>query len=90
MVKNFDEQIWINERLRIVTQGSILKFGQNSELNRYLQQTAPKTIVLANPWDKIWGIGLDEYSPDAAIPSNWKGLNLLGFALMNAREALGR
>ncbi len=89
MVKNFDEQIWKNERFKIVTTGSILKFGQNSELNCYLQQTAPKTIVLANPWDKIWGIGLDEYSPDAGIPTNWKGLNLLGFALMNAREALG-
>jgi len=89
MVKNFDEQVWKNERFRIVTTGSILKFRQNSELNCYLQQTAPKTIVLANPWDKIWGIGLDEYFSDASIPPNWKGLNLLGFALMNAREALG-
>lgn len=89
-VKNFDEQTWINERFRIVTQASILKFGQNSELNAYLQQTSPKTIVLANPWDRIWGIGLDEYAPQAKNPANWKGLNLLGYALMKAREVLGK
>ena len=36
--------------------------------------------------DRIWGIGLRADHPDAAEPSRWKGLNLLGQALMVVRE----
>jgi predicted NAD-dependent protein-ADP-ribosyltransferase YbiA (DUF1768 family) len=35
-----------------------------------------------------WGIGLTADDERAASPATWQGLNLLGFALMAARDAL--
>jgi predicted NAD-dependent protein-ADP-ribosyltransferase YbiA (DUF1768 family) len=36
----------------------------------------------------IWGVGKAATNPDVARPSAWRGLNLLGFALMEVRERL--
>ncbi|WP_438943829.1 NADAR domain-containing protein, partial [Pseudomonas sp. N8] len=33
-----------------------------------------------------WGIGLAQDNADANNPNLWKGLNLLGFALMQVRD----
>jgi ribA/ribD-fused uncharacterized protein len=44
--------------------------------------------VEASPYDRIWGIGLGAEDPKAKHPSTWQGENLLGFALMDAREAI--
>lgn len=38
--------------------------------------------------DRIWGIGLAADDDRALDPARWRGLNLLGFALMEARERL--
>jgi len=38
--------------------------------------------------DRIWGIGLATGDERAASPETWRGLNLLGFALMEARHRL--
>lgn len=42
----------------------------------------------ASPTDRVWGIGLAADDPRAAHPSTWRGANLLGFALMEARSRL--
>ena len=34
------------------------------------------------------GVGLDEHAPEAHEPPRWRGLNLLGFALMQVRSQL--
>jgi ribA/ribD-fused uncharacterized protein len=47
-------------------------------------------LVEASPRDRIWGIGLTATDERAASPATWQGLNLLGFALMQARDALER
>ena len=38
----------------------------------------------------IWGIGMRASHKDARDPSKWKGLNLLGKALMKVRSKLQR
>ncbi|MEY2863728.1 MAG: hypothetical protein RLY58_1435, partial [Pseudomonadota bacterium] len=47
-----------------------------------------QVLVEASPVDQIWGIGLAADDPRAANPAQWRGLNLLGFALMHVREQL--
>jgi ribA/ribD-fused uncharacterized protein len=87
-VQNYDEDAWTANRYRIVVDGSIAKFGQNKPLREYLLSTAGRVLVEASPSDRIWGIGLEASDDRATRPSQWKGLNLLGFALMDARDQL--
>ena len=66
----------------------MLKFGQNYDLKDFLLSTADKIIVEASPVDPVWGIGLAKDHDDASLPDKWRGLNLLGFALMEVRDEL--
>lgn len=38
--------------------------------------------------DRVWGIGMAADDEAAMNPQRWRGANLLGFALMEARERL--
>ncbi|MFF2557337.1 NADAR family protein [Nocardia sp. NPDC058058] len=87
-VRGFDQDTWVAHRFDIVMRGSIAKFGQHEALRDFLIATGDKVLVEAAPRDTIWGIGLGAENPAAAHPSTWRGENLLGFALMDAREAL--
>ncbi|MGW5668866.1 NADAR family protein [Micromonospora sp. NPDC003776] len=87
-VRGFDEATWAARRYDIVVAGSVAKFGQHEELKRFLLGTGDRVLVEASPLDRIWGIGLAADDPRAGDPERWRGHNLLGFALMEAREAL--
>ncbi|WP_375435230.1 NADAR family protein [uncultured Hymenobacter sp.] len=87
-VQNFDESIWDAARFDIVVQGNVAKFSQHPALREFLRQTGSRVLVEASPVDTIWGIGLAQDSPHASDPTEWQGLNLLGFALMAVRELL--
>lgn len=87
-VAGFDEAVWIAHRFAIIVRGNEAKFGQNAELGSYLSSTRGHILVEASPEDRIWGIGLAEKDADAGNPKKWRGLNLLGFALMEVRERL--
>ncbi|UII25382.1 NADAR family protein [Fulvivirga maritima] len=87
-VKGFDEETWNSKRYELVTEGNIHKFNQNRPLGEYLLNTANRVLVEASPVDAIWGIGLSKDSEKAQRVSTWRGLNLLGFALMEARDFL--
>ena len=84
-IEAFDEATWLKGRWDIVVAGNVAKFGQHEGLKRYLAETGNKVLVEASPADRIWGIGLAANDPAAEQPAAWLGLNLLGFALMEAR-----
>ena len=88
LIKNFNDEEWNINKIDIVLEGNILKFSQNEELKNFLIETGDKILVEASPYDKIWGIGLDENNPDAKNPYKWKGENLLGFTLMEVRDII--
>ncbi|GGW68938.1 hypothetical protein GCM10010320_57990 [Streptomyces caelestis] len=87
-VRGFDEAIWQRERFRIVVEGSVHKFGAHPELRGFLLGTGERVLVEASPVDRVWGIGLAADDEAVADPERWRGPNLLGFALMEARERL--
>ena len=87
-VRGFDEERWVEKRFEIAVRGNIAKFSQNAELRDWLIGTSPAVLVEASPVDTIWGIGLAADDKRASDPAKWRGLNLLGFALMKARDQL--
>jgi ribA/ribD-fused uncharacterized protein len=89
-VRGFDEQRWADRRFDLVVAGNLAKFGQHRDLRDFLLVTGRKVLVEASPRDAIWGIGLAADDDRATSPENWPGLNLLGFALMEARHQLSR
>lgn len=89
LVRGFDEQAWAAGRFELVVRGNVAKFGQDEALREYLLGTGGRVLVEASPVDRIWGIGLASDDIRAERPLEWRGLNLLGFALMEARARLG-
>lgn len=88
LVKDFDSDIWNDVAQDIVVKGNLHKFMQNPDLCQYLLGTERKVLVEASPYDTIWGIGMKESDAGIEDPYKWKGLNLLGFALMEVRDKL--
>ena len=87
-VRGFEEEVWIAHRCSVAIKGNFAKFSQNPLLHSFLVGTADRVLVEASPVDPIWGIGLAEDDAAAQNPNLWKGLNLLGFALMDVRDRL--
>ncbi len=87
-VKGFDGAIWDREKRDVVAEGSFQKFRQNKDLGEFLLATGDHVLVEASPVDRVWGIGLAADDKKAANPLLWRGENLLGFALMRARDRL--
>ncbi|MQY16869.1 hypothetical protein SRB5_70720 [Streptomyces sp. RB5] len=90
LVRGFDDATWTARRFEIVVEGSVHKFSQHPDLRAYLLGTRGRTLVEASPRDRIWGIGMGAANEDASHPAKWRGQNLLGFALMEARQRLAR
>ncbi len=88
-VQGFDEARWCAHRWDIVVNANLAKFDQNPALGAFLRATGALVLVEASPVDAVWGIGLSADDPAAQDPASWKGLNLLGFALMQVRARLG-
>jgi ribA/ribD-fused uncharacterized protein len=85
-IPNFSDEVWKENRFAIVVEGSYLKFSQNEELRQKLLETGDRELVEASPRDRIWGVGFGAKNAGASR-HKW-GLNLLGKALMEARERL--
>lgn len=87
-VENFDGKAWDEKKFEIVKIGNILKFSQNPDLMDFLVGTDGLKLVEAAPWDKIWGCGTDLEDPRTYSENMWQGENLLGKALMEARQRI--
>lgn len=87
-IRGFNQKVWDEHCCDIVFKGNLLKFSQNLELRSFLVNTNNRILAEASPYDKIWGIGMDEKSQGIENPTNWKGTNYLGFALMEVRKEL--
>jgi len=87
-VRGFKGSVWDAERFEIVTRGNVAKFGHDPRMRAFLLNTGDKVLVEASPQDRIWGIGMSAKDERAENPLEWQGKNLLGFALMAARERL--
>ncbi len=85
-VRDFDPTVWNRHKYAIVKQGSIHKFSNNESIKAFLVSTERKVLVEASPYDKVWGIGLSKTAEHIDDPNTWQGDNLLGFALMEARD----
>ncbi|MBB6438390.1 NADAR family protein [Streptomyces candidus] len=88
LVRGFDDALWQDRRFDIVVEGNVHKFTRHPDLGAYLLGTGGRVLVEASPVDRVWGIGLTADDPRAADPAQWRGHNLLGFALMEVRNRL--
>ena len=89
-VKNFNDELWDKMKYKIVFTGNYYKFSQNTDLRNFLLSTKNKVLVEASPYDKVWGIKMKYDDENIENPFFWKGENLLGFALMEARDEIKR
>jgi ribA/ribD-fused uncharacterized protein len=87
-IRNFDGKVWDTKKYEIVVEGNKAKFSQNDELKEFLLSTGDAILVEASPYDRIWGIGLYPAQAAKGTVDQWRGLNLLGCALMEVRDRL--
>ena len=88
MVSGYNENIWNGMRQLIVYEGLVAKFSQNEELKERLLQTGDALLVECAVHDRIWGIGLSMKDERRFDISQWRGKNLLGYALMMVRNKI--
>lgn len=87
-VKNYEDVIWNGMRQLIVFQGLYAKFSQNDDLKQMLLKTGDVLLAECAVQDQIWGIGLSMKDDRRMDIREWRGQNLLGFALMQVRKLI--
>jgi len=87
-IPNLSDTIWDKHKLEIVERANYLKFTQNNDLLKKMIEHKDLVIVEASPKDKIWGIGLHFDNDNVLDETKWKGQNLLGKCIMNARDKI--
>lgn len=87
-VKGFDQDVWDANKATIMRFALHFKFEQNEELAEGLLLTGDRIIIEASPYDTVWGVGLGPNDKRLLNTDEWRGQNLLGECLMDARRAL--
>jgi len=86
-VRGYDDARWVEKRYEVVVRGNVAKYSQNPALLQLLRD-APAILVEASPEDVVWGVGMSVDDPDIDDASKWRGENLLGKAISEARRRL--
>ena len=89
-VRNYEEHIWSGCRQIIVYRRLIEKFTQNPALQEALLATGDAMLAECAVQDRIWGIGLSMKDDRRFEVREWRGQNLLGYALMEVRNVIGK
>lgn len=87
-VTPFDPDRWDTHVCRVAVAVVKTKFAAFPGLKKVLLGTGTALIAEATRRDCIWGIGLNAGDDGAHNPRQWRGSNILGWALMTARAEL--
>jgi ribA/ribD-fused uncharacterized protein len=87
-VKEFNEERWNTEKVRIMERGVKAKLMQHPEIRKKLMATGERRIAEANPRSKFWGIGTSYNTSKASDPEKWPGKNTLGTIYEELRRQL--
>lgn len=88
-VRGFDGDLWMMVECSVAFEAVYQKFLKVSGLKEVLLATWDCVLAEATSNDRNWGTGLDKGDNRNRNPSQWLGTNMLGWALMEARKALG-
>lgn len=87
-VKGFREDLWNAVVCSVAFEVVFQKFSKIQMLQPLLLATGEKVMCEATRNDRNWGIGIDRGDPRCQNPPEWRGTNILGWALMEVRSAL--
>lgn len=87
-VKGFNQEIWDGKKDMLFALGMYYKFSQNGNLKRILHSTGNNILCEANPYDRLYGVGLEANDKRIFDKKNWKGKNLCGAILMVVRAGM--
>jgi len=87
-VRGFDKARWEQECFAIVARANVAKFGSTPAMRAILLATGDSELYEATAGDSIWAIGLDVDVAARTPKTAWRGTNLLGKALVYARNQL--
>jgi len=87
-VRNFNKDLWESHLEEVAFEVVKQKFEKNRQLGAVLLSTGNAILAEAAPNDSIWGIGLGTSDDRSLDPDQWCGRNVLGYALMKARDYL--
>ena len=88
--KGFSQTTWDAKASTVMLAGLRYKFHQNPILQKKLLDTQEKHLAEASKNDKVWGIGMSMFDPNAFDREKWQGKNQLGNLLMKVRDEIGR
>ena len=87
-VSSYDDVVWNGIRQIVVYRGLLAKFSQNEELKQRLKKTGDAILAECAVNDRIWATGISMKDERRFEMDQWRGENLLGFALMQVRQPL--
>lgn len=87
-VKPFDDDLWMKNLDQVTFEAVKQKFASDPGLAEVLLSTGDSILAEATGHDRVWGVGIPFDDPRVQDPSLWEGMNVLGTALMRAREHL--
>jgi len=87
-VNGFNPEAWSEVAYEVVLRATVEKYRQNPKLLILLHRAGDLEFVEASPEDVIWGIGLGTGNSDALDRTKWKGQNLLGKAITQAKQLI--